>query len=216
MKMSIRFLCLIIFLSVFTFMPLSFAGSDDSPMVEVPGGKFKSGPDLHEVTVKSFEIDKFEVTNAQYKSFKSDFAIPDGKDNHPVVEVSYFDADEYCKAFGKRLPTQEEWEKAARGSDGRLYPWGNDFDSDAANTAESGPGDTSPVGSYEKGKSPYGAMDMAGNVWEWVNTWSTDDKKYRILMGGSFFDEQHKSSTIATLYSIPDDMHTYVGFRCVK
>jgi len=212
----VKSLCLAVFVSVFTFIPLSFAGSDGAPMVEVPGGKFKSGPDLHEVEVKSFKIDKFEVTNAQYKKFKSDFMAPDGKDDHPAVEISYFDAEAYCKAQGKRLPTREEWEKAARGEDGRLYPWGNEFDPDAANTADGGPGDTTPVGSYEKGKSPYGAMDMSGNVWEWVDAWNTNDKRYRIQLGGSYFDDKNKSTTISNLLSIPDDMHTFVGFRCVK
>jgi len=185
-------------------------------MVKVAGGSFKSGKDQRPVKVNEFQIDKFEVTNAQYKKFQKDFAVPDGRGNHPVVEISYFDAEGFCKSVGKRLPTQAEWEKAARGEDGRTYPWGNEFNSANANTLESDINDTSPVGSYKSGKSPYGAMDMCGNVWEWVDSWSGNEKKYRILMGGSYFDDANKSATYSTLTSIPDDTHPYIGFRCAK
>ncbi|MGK7345135.1 MAG: formylglycine-generating enzyme family protein [Candidatus Nitrospinota bacterium M3_3B_026] len=186
-------------------------------MVEVPGGEFKSGPDLKVVKVDSFAIDKYEVTNAKWKEFKEDFDIPAGKENHPVTEVSYFEAAEYCKSQDKRIPTALEWEKAARGADGRLYPWGNEFDKNKANTLESGVNGTTPVGDYEAGASPYGALNMTGNVWEWTDGWGDESmKQYRLTMGGSFFDDKSKGKVFSTLKSIPDDIHTYIGFRCAK
>ncbi len=185
-------------------------------MVKVSSGKFKSGSDKKTVSVKSFKIDKFEVTFAEYNKFDKTTEIPEGKGDHPVAEVNYFNAEKYCKSVNKRLPTAVEWEKAARGKKGLEFPWGDSFDSEKANTQESEIGGTTPVGSYKAGKSPYGAMDMSGNVFEWVDAWAGDDKKYRIMMGGSYFDDQYHSTTYATLKSIPDDMHLYIGFRCAK
>jgi formylglycine-generating enzyme required for sulfatase activity len=185
-------------------------------MVKIPGGNFKSGKDRKPASVKEFRIDKMEVTFAQYKIFDKNIVIPQGKNNYPVSEISYFDAKGYCKSMGKRLPTMHEWEKAARGDDGRKYPWGNKFDPKKANTQESGFGDTVSVGSFKDGKSPYGVMDMTGNVWEWVDAWASEDKKYRLVMGGSFFDEENMNTAYSTLMSIPDDIHTYIGFRCAK
>jgi len=185
-------------------------------MVKIPGGEFKSGKDNKTADVKGFKIDKFEVTFAEFNKYDKETPVPAGKGNYPVSEISYFDAEGYCKSLGKRLPTMPEWEKAARGDDGRKYPWGNQFDSKNANTQESGVGETVAVGSYKGGKSPYGVMDMSGNVWEWVNAWASKDKKYRVVMGGSYFEEAGNSTVYSTLKSIPDDIHSYIGFRCAK
>jgi len=193
----------------------SYAG-DDNPLIKIPGGTFKSGPDGKSATVDKFYIDKLEVTNKEFKKFKKGFQYPAGKDNYPVAEVTYFDAEAYCKSVGKRLPTQLEWEKAARGTDGRTYPYGNDYDSDKANTFDSGVGDPVAVGSYKNGKSPYGVMDMSGNVAEWVNAWADKNKQYRLLMGGSFFDDDSRTKVYSHNSSIPDDVHPFYGFRCAK
>ncbi len=193
----------------------SYAG-DANPLIKIPGGTFKSGPKGKSVNVDEFYINKFEVTNKEFKKFKKDFKYPAGKDDHPVAEITYFDAEAYCKSLGQRLPTQLEWEKAARGTDARTYPHGNDYDPEKANTFDSGTGDTVAVGSYEAGKSPYGVMDMSGNVAEWVNGWGGKDKKYRILMGGSFFDDDVRTKTHSHNSSIPDDVHPFYGFRCAK
>lgn len=196
---------------------VAFAGpSSTTPMVNIPEGDFLSGPNKAKVSVKAFEIDKFEVTNAQYKEVSKDFQIPAGKENNPATDVNYFDAEAYCKAVGKRLPTANEWEKAARGADGRTFPWGNKADPGKANVLESGKGATVPVGLFKDGGSSYGVMDMAGNVWEWVNAYADAEKQYRVLMGGSFFDEMGNSTAYSKLKSIPDDTHEYYGFRCAK
>ena len=165
-------------------------------MIRIPAGTFLMGDDeisnaspQHEVTLEEYEIAKYAVTCKQYKLFLeanptykvpegwSGTQYPKGKANHPVVNVSWYDATAYAewlsRVTGKdyRLPTEAEWEKAARGTDGRKFPWGDEFDTKKCNTAESGIGDTTPVDTYPDGASPYGVMDMAGNVWEWCADW---------------------------------------------
>jgi iron(II)-dependent oxidoreductase len=151
----------------------------------------------HQVYLDAFYIDKYEVTNALYARFvqatrrlasrlsdKHQFNQP----QQPVVGVTWHDAQAYCTWAGKRLPTEAEWEKAARGPEGRIYPWGNSVDGVRMNycdkrcpfrwkdtASDDGYARTAPVGSYEQGKSPYGAYDMAGNVWEWVADWYAAD-----------------------------------------
>ncbi len=176
---------------------------DGAEMVLVAPGEFLFGKNKEKMTLDSFYIDKFPLTNERYRKFvkatrhkapfvKEDWAkslnwrrnnYPKGRANHPAVLVSLTDAVAYCKWAGKKLPTEEQWEKAARGSDGRIYPWGNDFDEKKCNTHFSGIGDTTPVGRYPDGVSPYGCYDMAGNVWEW-----TVSRIGAVVRGGSFFD----------------------------
>lgn len=167
-------------------------------MVTVPAGEFVMGDGerQHQVNVSEYRIGKYPVTNAEYKQFADETGhripntnrndefdwetekhlYPQGKANHPVVRVSWDDAQVYCEWLSKktgrkfRLPTEAEWEKAARGVDGREYPWGKEFDKDKCNTSESGIGTTTPVGIYLEGASVYGALDMSGNVWEWCNS----------------------------------------------
>jgi len=186
-------------------------------MVSVPSGKFIYGQVYakQEVDLPAFKIDKYEVTNEQYAKVVKDFKYDPEEAHFPAVFVSEIEAEAYCAAVGKRLPSEQEWEKAARGTDGRLYPWGNEFDKDAAVTKETTPDGkkASEVGSREKGKSPYGAMDMAGNVWEWTSGF---EERYSILRGGSYFEPDWAATVISTLTSIPEDGKEYVGFRCAK
>jgi sulfatase modifying factor 1 len=174
----------------------------DASIVYVPAGEFLMGSDTGDlderpqrrVYLDAFEIDRYEVTNAQYRRFLlatgheppqpwpgrytafrpehdpdwQGTEYPDGEALHPVVGVNWTDAVTYCAWAGKRLPTEAEWEKAARGTDGRAFPWGDEWDADKANVGETGTGYTQPVGSYPAGASPYSALDMAGNTWEWV------------------------------------------------
>ena len=185
-------------------------------MVKVPGGSFKSGPDKKSEKVKAFQIDKYEVSYTEYNKVDKTMDIPAGMGNNPVGDVSYEDAEKYCKAVGKRLPTALEWEKAARGEDGRTYPWGNSFNAENVTSQESGVGGSTPVTSNPDGKSPYGAFNMSGNISEWVDAWDSKDKKYRLLLGGSYFDDASGVTVYSTLKSIPDDIHPYSGFRCAK
>jgi len=161
------------------------AAADEVEMVVVPAGEFimgSDGPEAYEdekpaskIFVPAFSIDKFEVTNARYRRCVEAGACtrPVGqayddptKADHPVTVVSWKQAVAYCRWAGKRLPTEAEWEKTARGTDGRRYPWGDRFDGERANAGYTN--GTTAVGSYPQGASPYGAMDMAGNVWEWT------------------------------------------------
>ena len=167
---------------------LTLLGQDGAPMVLVPAGEFVMGSEngesyekpVRRVILDAYYIDAYEVTNALYGKFlqvtrhREPILWNDAKfngPNQPVVGVSCDDAEAYCRWAGRRLPTEAEWEKAARGTDGRIYPWGNQWDRTRANTFIGGPGRPTPVGSYEADKSPYGAYDMAGNVQEWVADW---------------------------------------------
>lgn len=188
-------------------------------MVLIPAGKFIFGDGFgkKEVDLPAFMIDKYEVTNRQYAKFNLDHRYEPIMANFPVVMVSHYDAINHCDALDKRLPTEQEWEKAARGTDGRIYPWGNEFNVEAAVTNETDfeghPLQPLGVGTHKKGQSPYGVMDMSGNVWEWTHSY---DERYIILKGGSFFENRNYAKAPGSLRSIPDDSKDYVGFRCVK
>lgn len=187
-------------------------------MVLIPEGEFIMGTDdrlrdekpVHVVYLRDFYIDRYEVTNKDYKKFVESTGhlppdnwensnYPSGKDKHPVIYVSWTDADKYCKWLGKKLPREAEWEKAARGTDGRVYPWGNKWNLNNSNNPLRGHDGTMPIGSFEVGQSPYGLYDMSGNVWEWVDDYYLPHPgsdyvspefglRYRILKGGSWWD----------------------------
>jgi len=231
-------------------------GKEPNPMVRIPAGKFTMGsnsrlPDegpQHKVKLKSFLIDKYEVTNLQYLQFIEatnrhspqhfkNRTYPDGKADHPVTFVSWYDAHDYCQWAGKRLPSDAEWEKAARGTDGRTFPWGDQFDMKRANTPVRWKslhmeGDTSPVGSFPKGISPYGIHDMSGNVWEWTDSWyqpypgnthpsENYGEHYKTLKGGSWWDcSFYQCGLSAPVYNRSffdrQTKNATFGFRCAK
>ena len=217
------------------------------------------GP-VHEVHLSAYYIDRYEVTNVQFTVFveatgylttaeqegqieKEDgisWRHPEGPGSdistqldHPVVYVSWYDAQTYCGWSGKRLPTEAEWEKSARGTDGRIWPWGNIFETGYANIwgREDGYEKTAPVGTFPSGVSPYGALDMAGNVWERCTDWYGQDYytgganknpqgpekgQYKILRGGSWINSESVLRTTKRYKILPADRSPYVGFRCAR
>jgi ribose transport system permease protein len=220
-------------------------------MIKVPAGPFTMGSDkgaegeapAHQVDVPAFEMDKFEVINADFAKFvtatgyqtdaekekrtKTWQGAAGGKDNHPVIFISWNDAAAYCQWLGKRLPTEAEWEKAARGTDGRTYPWGNEWDPSKANTKESGLRGTAAVGSYGAGASPYGIEDMAGNVWEWTADWyepypgstyKSDyfGQKFKVLRGGAWFETPDFVRTTVRNANSVTAANDDIGFRCAR
>lgn len=191
------------------------------------------------VYLDAYYIDKYEVTNALYGKFmqatgRSAPTLWGANFNgpaQPVVGVSWDDAEAYCKWAGKRLPTEAEWEKAARGTDGRKYPWGEQWDSSRANSSEAKLNKTAPVGSYPAGASPYGAHDMAGNVWEWVADWydanyyqrapgsnpkGPDSGQYRVLRGGSWLHVPWLLRSATRFWYVPTGRSYIIGFRCAQ
>lgn len=231
-------------------------GSEPGAMVRIPAGEFIMGTDerfsdegpRHRVHLDDFFIDRHEVTNLQYQRFIEEtrrrapthFSArrhPEGKADHPVTFVSWFDARDYCAWAGKRLPDEREWEKAARGTDGRTFPWGPHFDIARANTpmrwARIGrQGDTTPVGAFPDGASPYGLEDVTGNVWEWTESWyraypgdarasENYGEIYKVLKGGSWWDcSFYKCGISAPVYNrgffSPRVKNDTFGFRCAR
>jgi len=215
---------------------------DGSAMVLVPAGKFTMGsedgePDerpAHKVHLDAYLIDQTPVTRGQYARFRdaTGHAMPRPPDfqfdeSHPVVNVSWEDAAAYCAWAGKRLPTEAEREKAARGTDGRRWPWGNKWDAKKTN-AEGRRGGTTPVGAFPAGASPYGVLDMAGNVWNWCADWYGRDYykeganrnprgptggRGRALRGGSWVNTQGLARCAYRSWNDPTYRNIYSGFR---
>jgi len=234
-------------------------------MVHVPAGEFIMGSDetdkeakalqygstrqwyvnehpARKESIDGFYIDKFEVTNREYKEFVDATGhrppplwrgetYPAELADHPVVAVDWYDAEAYCKHRGKTLPSEAQWEKAARGSDGRSFPWGSEFDSKKLNTFGDY-GGTTPVGKFPDGASPYGALDMAGNVQEWTSGWykaypgnkfSDPDygEKLKVIRGGGWGGIGHYTLSYFVRSTFrhgidPKGRFDDVGFRCVR
>jgi formylglycine-generating enzyme required for sulfatase activity len=235
---------------------------DGQAMVLVPSGEFLMGSiesdriasddekPQNRIYLDTFWIDKTEITNAQYQQcVRAGICTPPRAqatvfraDLLPVVGVNWEQAHAYCEWVGGQLPTEAEWEKAARGADGRLYPWGNEFDRKRLNycdvncpadwrdsTASDGYRYTAPVGSYPAGASPYGALDMSGNVWEWTADWY-DPETYahltdqnptgptyglqRVIRGGSWFYKGKNLRAVNRHKDVPTFSYDNIGFRC--
>ncbi|MGI6139977.1 MAG: SUMF1/EgtB/PvdO family nonheme iron enzyme [Candidatus Hydrogenedentales bacterium] len=202
-------------------------------MVLIPAGTFTMGSTQHasderptrEVYVDAFYMDRFEVTNQEYQKFSSRHKFPEGQENYPAWGISWNDAGRYCASVGKRLPTEAEWEKAARGTDERMYPWGDIYGAQLANTEECGFGLPVAVGHFYATQSFYGCMDLAGNAYEWVSDWYdaypgnesiTKDygQIFRILRGGSYMTKKFEARTTARHFDRMDADRKDYGCRC--
>jgi formylglycine-generating enzyme required for sulfatase activity len=199
----------------------------------------------HPMQVKSFYIDKYPVTNAEFKKFLDsthyypkddlnflhdwkDGSYPKGWDNKPVTWVSQEDARAYARWAGKRLPHEWEWQYAAQGTDGRLYPWGNEWDDIAVPAPDKSRTMRGPdaVDGHPKGASPFGVMDMVGNVWQWTEEFVDEHTRGGILRGGSYYQPQGSIWYFPQAYKLNEhgklllmspsmDRSGGVGFRCV-
>jgi formylglycine-generating enzyme required for sulfatase activity len=230
----------------------------DPEMVLIPAGDFLMGSDprkdkdayddeqpQHILSLPDYYLAKAPVTNAQYAAFVQATGHkqpghweggkpPGGKEDHPVVHVSWHDAVAYCRWLAEvtgrpyNLPSEAEWEKGARGTDGRIYPWGDRWDAKRCNTGEGGPGDTTSVGAYPQGASPYGLLDMAGNVWEWTRSikkdypYNSEDGRenlkagdLRVVRGGAFYDGAWYVRCACRLGDSPFYRRRDYGFRVV-
>jgi formylglycine-generating enzyme required for sulfatase activity len=250
------------------FLPIVANTTGLLEMALIPSGPFQMGCDdandgctrnqrpLHTVTLGDFWIDRTEVTNVQYAACvesgscrppatnssvtrQSYYNNPDYA-NYPLIAVTWYQAEAYCAWAGKRLPTEAEWEKAARGSqDTRPYPWG-DASLSCARLNYRGEasfclGDTAATGSYPDGASLYGVMELAGNVWEWVADWYAEDYytsyapgawpenptgpesgEYRSIRGGGWDLDQRSVRLSRRQWASPEDLDTSTGFRCAK
>jgi GTPase SAR1 family protein len=154
---------------------------------------------------------KYENEKCRIQNSAGRFAVEHGFEEQPVIYVSCYGARAYAVWAGKRLPAEEEWEKAGRGIDGRVYPWGNEFDTARCNTNESGIKKTTPIQKYPNGRSPYGCYDMAGNVWEWA-----ESEKKKVLRGGSWFIDRDNARCANRLRGKPGYRNFDRGFRCAR
>lgn len=200
-------------------------------MVYVPAGPFIMGSNVgdadespqHIATTGAYFVDVYEISNEDFKKFDSSFTFDKGKENF-AASVTWEQADAYAKSVGKRLPTEAEWEKAARGTDGRLYPWGNSYDPSFINWDQSLPRDAS----IAKPRSPYGCIDMAGDAWEWTADWykpypgnaipcDAYGETNKVIRGGCNFNDMAMMRTTHRYYLPPNTTGNYfTGFRCVK
>lgn len=236
--------------------PMVLVPEGNFPM-GVPSGARDGGVDErpnHEVFLDTFYIDKYEVTNGRYLQFITDTGhrsphhptdstknlwqgntMPESVIDLPVINVDWYDADAYCKWAGKRLPTEAEWEKAAKGPNEWRFPWGDVEPTDKHlnynQTTWRGEATLVPVGIYEAGKSPYGAYDMSGNVWEWVADWydagyyaKSPDRNpkgpqtggFKVLRSSGWQGETPQARVFTRIKSKPLDRNHSTGFRCAK
>jgi formylglycine-generating enzyme required for sulfatase activity len=189
-----------------------------NPMIEVPGGDFMMGGSEslppEKVFLETFFIGKNEVTNGEFLEMFPQHIYPKGAEEHPATNITWQEADDYCHLIGGKLPSDAQWEKAARGTDGRIYPWGNKLPRKRAHPFISGV-IKRKAGTVKRDYSPYGVYGMAGSVWEWT---SDDEGDKKIVRGGLWnlhldfeFSKTFEKNIIA-----PEKKFIFLGFRCVR
>lgn len=192
-------------------------------MVTVPKGKFIYQEEEDQINLEEFSIMKFPVTNSLYMQFdpqhKTRYPLYSWEEDQPVIGINYYEAVIFSLWLGLRLPTEKEWEKAARGTDGRVYPWGEamGYEKGFANTCDFMECKTNSVTEFEPGMSPYGCFDMAGNVWEWCMQWNAfKHSTQRIVRGGSWMNYLvHAKCSFRNSFD-PAERYLAVGLRCVS
>jgi eukaryotic-like serine/threonine-protein kinase len=232
---------------------------DGMTLMYITNGEFMMGstvadsdPDIdeqpqHKVYLDAYWMDKTEVTNAMYEKCvlagkcqephntnsytRGNYYRNNAFADYAVIYVDWYQAKSYCEWAGRRLPTESEWEKGARGTDGRVYPWGNDAPTSELANYNNYVGDTTEAGHYPRGVSPYGLLDMAGNVWEWVADWFGGDYytnlpsknplgpssgRFRVLRGGSWSNSDWVLYAADRFRDLPDSRNFSYGFRCVR
>jgi formylglycine-generating enzyme required for sulfatase activity len=237
--------------SIVVAIPQKSAERDGAPLVLIPAGPFFMGSEtgqnderpVHRIDLDAFYIDKYEVTVSRYarflhaqrpeRPFLWNQAIQGLQGQKPVIGVDWYDAKEYCEWVARRLPTEAEWEKAARGDDQRTYPWGNDSPTSGHASAGRrkwmGYETLDVVGSHARGSSPYGVADLAGNVWEWIAD-KYDEAYYtatpernpqgprvgplRVLRGGAWNSDAAIIRSANRAAYIPSARRNDIGFRC--
>ncbi len=219
------------------------ANPDLDSMVKVPAGDFIYQKGRAKIE-KPYLIDVYPVTNSQFRKFieaggytnfeywtaegkkwikGSKAAAPEywndekwSQPEHPVVGVSFYEAEAYARWSDKRLPTEKEWERAARGTDGWAYPWGNEFDPQKCNTSDSKIEHTTPVTNYPNGVSLAGCYDMSGNAWEWCKDSDGKSKSTQVLRGGSWLADRYGSKCTFRFAHHPNNRYFSISFRCVR
>jgi formylglycine-generating enzyme required for sulfatase activity len=236
-----------------TITVITSRDNDGMILVYVPAGNFIMGSDggneqpEHEVYLAAFWIDRTEVTNAMYSkcvqegacvdprsiesATRDDYYSNPGYGNFPMINVSWNEAQTYCAWAGRQLPTEAQWEKTARGTDARTYPWGNDAPTNNLLNYNLAVGDTTEVAKFSNGTSPYGAFDMAGNVWEWVADWYSDtyysnspssdpsgpdSGTGRVLRGGAWNNDDIVVRSARRFWADPSSIDNVIGFRCAR
>ncbi|MBT3923230.1 MAG: SUMF1/EgtB/PvdO family nonheme iron enzyme [Nitrospina sp.] len=213
MKTFILFVCLVL------ASESKYAYS--SEMVEVPAGKSVIGEISNNdalpqqvLQLQTFSIDRFEVTQEEYARFFPEFIFWQGAEAHPATNITWYQAQSYCEQVGKRLPTEQEWEKSARGTDARLYPWGDKPPRKKPHPFYSGI-IKRRVGLNKKDNSPYGVRDMAGSVWEWTASFENGKNVTRGGLWNHHLDYEY-SKTFERNLIAPSGRFIFLGFRCAK
>lgn len=199
---------------------------DTDEQVLIPAGPFLFGEDLEEHYIAPFYMDRYPVTIRKYARYLEatgrrvplnwEGGVPDPRLlDHPVTRVSFFDAMAFAAWQGRTLPTEEQWEKAARGTDGRTYPWGERFNLRNLNSRASKRRSTTSVHRYHSGASPFGIFDMAGNVWEWTVSWFDFDTDLKVLKGGCHALTKEHARTASRHFNDPAFGNNLTGFRTI-